>query len=105
MTDRSRFGIGRSVSDAVSVDERVRALEQQLSALVAQFTKVVEERDEYRKLVLHLKEENERLRRGLVGQKAERLPRNMNAVFTLLEGADDAGRVIEPPVPAVRQAS
>jgi transposase len=38
--------------------------------------KVEEERDEYRKLVIHLKEEVERLRRGLIGQKAERLPRN-----------------------------
>ena len=76
MTDRSRFGIGRRVSDVVSVDERVQALEQQLSALTGEFAKVVEERDEYRKLILHLKEENERLRRGLLGQKAERLPRN-----------------------------
>ena len=35
-----------------------------------------QERDEYRALVALLREENERLKRGLLGQKAERLPRN-----------------------------
>jgi transposase len=64
------------VSDAGSVDERIKAIETQLGALAAQLATVTDERDEYRKLVLHLKEENERLRRGLLGQKAERLPRN-----------------------------
>jgi transposase len=44
------------------------------AALAAQLAVVTEERDEYRKLVLHLREENERLKRGLLGQKAERLP-------------------------------
>src|SRR5947209_4398692 len=34
--------------------------------------KLQKERDEYRKLFLHLREENERLKRGLLGQKAER---------------------------------
>jgi hypothetical protein len=47
-----------------------------LAPLEAQLTAVTEERDEYRKLVLHLREEVERLKRGLVGQKAERLPAN-----------------------------
>jgi transposase len=46
------------------------------AALEAQLAAVTEERDEYRKLVLHLREEVERLKRGLVGQKAERLPAN-----------------------------
>ena len=46
------------------------------AALQAQLAAVTEERDEYRKLVLHLREEVERLKRGLVGQKAERLPAN-----------------------------
>jgi len=42
----------------------------------AELVKVAAERDEYRTLVLHLREEVERLRRGLLGQKAERLPKN-----------------------------
>ena len=57
------------VSDGSSVEQRLAALEAQISALT-------QERDEYRKLVLHLREENERLKRGLLGQKAERLPKN-----------------------------
>jgi hypothetical protein len=35
--------------------------------------KLARERDEYKKLVRLLQEENERLERGLMGQKAERL--------------------------------
>jgi len=46
-------------------------LRRPVNELTAQLRKVEGERDEYRKLVLHLKEENERLRRGLLGQKAE----------------------------------
>ena len=46
------------------------------TALAAQLAAVTEERDEYRKLVRHLREEVERLKRGLLGQKAERLPAN-----------------------------
>ena len=42
----------------------------------AELMKVSAERDEYRKLVMQLREEVERLRRGLLGQKAERLPKN-----------------------------
>ena len=58
-----------SVSDGASAEPISAALEAQLAA-------VTEERDEYRKLVLHLREEIERLKRGLLGQKAERLPAN-----------------------------
>ena len=57
----------------------------------AQLRKVEEERDEYRKLVLHLKEENERLRRGLLGQKAERLPRNDAQLSLAILGMAMAG--------------
>jgi hypothetical protein len=64
------------VSDTVSLDDRLRRIETQLAEVMAQNAKLTAERDEYRKLVLHLKEENERLRRGLLGQKAERRPRN-----------------------------
>jgi transposase len=38
--------------------------------------KAEHERDEYKKLYTHLREENERLKRGLLGKKAEKLPQN-----------------------------
>jgi transposase len=87
------------VSDGVSVELRLAALEAQIVALV-------QERDEYRKLVLHLREENERLRRGLLGQKAERLPKNDAQLSLLMLGlafGGDASTSTEtsaPPAPA-----
>lgn len=57
------------MSEALNIEQRLETLEANLAAVTA-------ERDEYRKLVVHLREENERLRRGLLGQKAERLPNN-----------------------------
>lgn len=45
-----------------------------------------QERHEYRKLVLHLREENERLKRGPLGQKAERLPKNDAQLSLLMLG-------------------
>jgi transposase len=47
-----------------------------IDGLCARLHKSEDEREEYRKLLLHLKEEVERLKRGLLGQKAERFPRN-----------------------------
>jgi transposase len=64
------------VSDAASIEERVNTLAAQVAVFAQENAQLAEERDEYRKLVLHLKEENERLKRGLLGQKAERVPRN-----------------------------
>jgi len=74
-----------------------------LTEATGQLKKVAEERDEYRKLVLHLKEEVERLRRGLIGQRAERLPQNdaqlSLAILTLAMagagGAPEAEALIE----------
>ena len=57
----------------------------------AQLRKVEEERDEYRKLVMLLKEQVERLRRGLLGQKAERLPRNDAQLSLTILGLGLAG--------------
>jgi transposase len=79
LTDRSRVGIGVDVNDVASAEQRLAALE-------AQVTAIAEERDEYRKLVLHLREENERLKRGLLGQKAERLPKNDAQLSLLMLG-------------------
>jgi transposase len=50
------------VIEAPSTDERIEKLERTVA--------------EYQKLVRLLQEENERLKRGLLGQKAERLPKN-----------------------------
>src|SRR3569832_2122474 len=60
LTDRSPPGTDVDVSDGISVEQRLTALEAQIST-------VSQERGEYRKLVLHLREENERLKRGLLG--------------------------------------
>jgi Transposase C of IS166 homeodomain len=98
------------VSEPVTVDDRVSAMEAQLARFAVDVTeaaakiqKVEGERDEYRKLVLHLREEVERLRRGLLGQKAERLPRDDGqlslAILTLAMagagGAPEAEAAIE----------
>lgn len=70
------------------------------AALQAQLAAVTEERDEYRKLVLHLREENERLKRGLLGQKAERLPANDAQLSLMMIGLALQGEpAIEPVAP------
>jgi transposase len=67
------------VSDDATVEQSVAALQAQVAALS-------EERDEYRKLVLHLREQVERLKRGLLGQKAERLPKDDTQLSLLMLG-------------------
>jgi transposase len=62
------------------------------------------ERDEYKKLVRLLQEENERLKRGLLGQKAERLPANdlqlSFAILNLMLSGDSAAPdATEAPAP------
>lgn len=47
--------------------------EERIAELIAKAQKLAHERDEYKKLYKLLLEENERLKRGLLGQKAERL--------------------------------
>jgi transposase len=72
------------VSDAALADDHEQlSAETALAELLARVATVEQERDEfkherdeYKKLYLLLREENERLKRGLIGQKAERLPRN-----------------------------
>jgi len=82
--------------------------EQRLAALEAQIAAVSQERDEYRKLVLHLREEVERLKRGLLGQKAERLPQNDAQLSLLmlglaLGGGDADTSATTPPPPSPEQ--
>jgi transposase len=52
------------------------SVEEVLVQTTEELGRVRQERDEYKKLVLLLQEANERLKRGLLGQKAERLPSN-----------------------------
>jgi transposase len=61
---------------AIDLEGRVRSLEERVGDLAETNAKLQQERDEYRKLVLLLQEQNEKLKRGLLGQKAERLPKN-----------------------------
>ena len=73
------------MSDAavVGIQEPPSSAEAALAESLARIAEVEHERDglrherdEYKKLYALLREENERLKRGLIGQKAERLPRN-----------------------------
>ncbi|HET7133579.1 MAG TPA: hypothetical protein VFJ95_15100, partial [Gammaproteobacteria bacterium] len=72
------------MSDAALADDYEQlSAEAALAELLARVATVEHERDEFKherdefkKLYLLLREENERLKRGLIGQKAERLPRN-----------------------------
>jgi len=48
-------------------------------AKLEELQKAQRERDEYKKLYTHLREENERLKRGLLGKKAEKLPQTMRS--------------------------
>jgi predicted phage gp36 major capsid-like protein len=86
------------------VDVSGVSVEQRLAALEAQLVAIAEERDEYRKLVLHLREENERLKRGLLGQKAERLPKNDAQLSLSMLGLalDSEAKAPEPtPLPSM----
>jgi transposase len=62
--------------------EHLRSLEERVGVLAHAKAQAEQERDEYRKLVLLLQEQNEKLKRGLLSQKAERLPKN-DAQLTL----------------------
>ena len=55
---------------------RLDKQQAQIGALQEQLRKTEQDRDEYRKLLLLLRAQNESLKRGLLGQKAERLPTN-----------------------------
>jgi len=81
------------------------SFEHSVTALQAQLAAVSEERDEYRKLVLHLREEVERLKRGLLGQKAERLPKDDAQLSLLMLGLALGGdaSVAAPEPPPVEQ--
>jgi transposase len=70
-------------------------------AVLSQFEKVTRERDEYKKLATPLQEANEKLKRGLVGQSAERLPPDdaqlSLAILRLALGLKDDEAETKPP--------
>ena len=75
-----------------------------LQLIRTKLLEVERERDEYKKLAKLLREENELLKRGLLGQKAERLPTNdaqlSLAILGLLNaGASGTGGSSEPQAP------
>jgi transposase len=74
-------------------------LETAYASLQQAFARAEAEREEYRKLHLLLREENERLKRGLLGQKAERLSRDDRqlalAILDLLLGEQTVAAVPE----------
>ena len=86
-------GVGASVTS-----ELVSTLLARIAALEARVAAVERERDEYRKLYLLAREENEQLKRGLLGQKAQRAPKDESQLSMLLlelalggeGGGDDA---------------
>jgi hypothetical protein len=74
--------------------EEIRELREAIAKLTARLAEVERERDEYRTLYLIAREESERLKRGLIGQKAQRPPENdaqlSLAVLGLLLGKEPA---------------
>ncbi len=58
------------------MSERAAASFVEALAKLDEYQKLERERDEYKKLYTHLREENERLKRGLLGKQAEKLPQN-----------------------------
>jgi transposase len=90
-------GGGGEVGAGVT-SELVTALLARIEALETSQARAERERDEYRKLYLLVREENEQLKRGLLGQKAHRAPQDESqlSLFLLelalgLEGGGDGG--------------
>jgi len=63
-----------SAEAITTLRERVEALEATVVALTEQNTQLAHERERYHTLYVQLLEINQKLERGLLGQKAERLP-------------------------------
>lgn len=88
------------MSEVEALAERLAALEREQASIRASLDRAESERDEYHKLVRLLREENERLKRGLLGQKAERLPPDerqlsLSILRMLLDKDDGAEPVVE----------
>ena len=88
-----------AVSERVSSSSIAETLAQ-FDAKQAELTKLQRERDEYKKLAAHLREENERLKRGLLGKKAEKLPQNDAQLSLAILGLMLGGSEEPAPPPA-----
>jgi len=92
-------------------EERLEAFEARLNARLSEAeersAKLERERDEYKKLALLLQEQVERLKLGLLGQKAERLPKNdaqlSLAILNLALGGDALATPPTEPEPESEQ--
>jgi hypothetical protein len=70
---------------------------ERLDALLTRVAKLEQELEEYKKLNRLLQEANERLKRGLLGQKAERLPEDTAQLsLSLLQVALEGNTAAEP---------
>ncbi len=102
-----------AVTEATTFEERLAAFEAQfearLGAVEAENRRLARERDEYKKLAGLLQEQVERLKRGLLGQKAERLPKNdaqlSLAILNLALGGATNATPEPPSEPAVQTIS
>lgn len=78
--------------------EQLEALKTQAPQYAPVVNELEHERDEYKKLYMLLREENEHLKRGLLGQKAERLPKNdAQLSLAILDMCLGAGTEVETP--------
>jgi transposase len=84
----------------VEASDLVAGLQVQIAELEARLAAVERERDEYRQLYLLAREEIAQLKRGLIGQKAQRPPEDDGqlslAVLGLLLGEQPAGAAATP---------
>jgi len=91
--------------DAIAhLSERIDALQATLRELSEQNAKLADERERYRTLYLQMLELNQKLERGLFGQKAEKLPPDQAQLTLALLAAllgDRAGA--EPPAEVVQE--
>jgi transposase len=87
---------------AQSLGDELDETGAELTALRELVARLEAERDEYKKLFLLLREENEKLKLGLLGQKAERLdPNDRQLSLSILEML--LGKKDEPPASATEQ--
>lgn len=86
---------------AVTDAERIEALKTDLDASRVLAGKLEHERDEYKKLYRLLLEENEKLKRGLTGKQAEKLPKTdaqlTLSILQMLLGNEDEPSGAQPP--------
>lgn len=84
--------------------ERVEALEATVVELTEQNTRLADERERYHTLYVQLLEINRKLERGLLGQKAERLPANEAQLTLQLLATLLGDRAPQAPEHETRQA-